>query len=332
MRAHAESILLCLGGMPLMRSSELLTLAVSLSLLATLAVAAVVGMRWFHANRERLARWVTLGWQRIAKSPRFAAVRARHPRAWAFVVARLARGEYLGLHLTVGIIVSLAALWLFGGVTEDVIHHDPLTAVDLQLASWFRRHATPLGDSVGVFFSTIGSPMGMAVLAITVAIVLVYRRCWISLAAWAAAFAGAGVLAYAIKVIIHRPRPDGATRFLRGASFSFPSGHALGSLVGFGMLAYLLVSSWPPARRHRVMVSIGAAMLVLAIGIARLYLVVHYLSDVIAGFAAGMVWLAACITAVEIALRQRGRDTSSVGLERPRTARPSSGPTTQARE
>lgn len=301
--------MLCSRDMPHMRSSGLLTLAVSLSLLllSTLAVAAVVGMRWFHANRERLARWVTLRWQRVAKSPRFAAVRSRYPRAWTFVAARLARGEYLGLHLTVGIIFSLAALWLFGGVTEDVIHHDPLTAVDLELASWLRTHATPVGDSVGVFFSTIGSPTGMAVLAIAVAMMLVYRRWWISLAGWAAAFAGAGVLAYAIKIIIHRPRPDGATRFLHGGSFSFPSGHALGSLVGFGMLAYLLVSSWPPARRHRVLVTIGAAALVLAIGIARLYLVVHYLSDVIAGFAAGMVWLAACITGVEIALRQRGR-------------------------
>ncbi len=231
------------------------------------------------------------------------------------------RGEYLGLHLTVGIVISLGAMWLFGGVTEDVIHHDPLTTVDLQVAVWFRAHATPLGDSVGVFFSTIGSPVGMAVLAVSVAIVLAYRRWWITLAGWVAAFTGAGVLGLAIKLIIHRPRPEGAVHFLHDTSFSFPSGHALGSLVGFGMLAYLLVAYWPPARQHRVLVSLLAVLLVLAIGLSRLYLAVHYLSDVVAGYAAGLVWLAACITGVDIALGQRGLDPWMVGVERRSTPR-----------
>ncbi|HKO15135.1 MAG TPA: phosphatase PAP2 family protein [Gemmatimonadaceae bacterium] len=113
-----------------------------------------------------------------------------------------------------------------------------------------------------------------------------------------------------------RPRPPGAARFLHGASFSFPSGHALGSVIGFGMLAYLLAGFWSPARRHRFLVAATADLLVLAIGLSRLYLVVHYLSDVIAGYAAGLVWLAACITGVEIALRQRGLDSWSVGADR----------------
>lgn len=282
-------------------------------LLGALAVLVYLAMRWFRAHRDELAERVRHQWTRVATSPRFASIRAHHPRAWAFVTARFARGEYLGLHLTAGIIVSIGALWLFGGVTEDVAHHDPLTAVDLRVAAWCRAHSTPFGDSVGMLFSTIGSPMGMAVLAIVVGLVLAYRRWWITLAAWIAAFAGAGILAYDIKRIIRRPRPGGAARFLHGASFSFPSGHALGSLVGFGMLAYLLVAFWAPARRHRVLVGVSAALLVLAIGISRLYLVVHYLSDVIAGFAAGLVWLAACVTAVEIALRQRGIDAWSAG-------------------
>lgn len=281
-------------------------LGLALVLLVALAVAVYLGLRWFRANRERSAEWVSARWRAIAASPRLVALRERHPAAWAFVVARFAPGEYLGLHLTIGIVVSLAALWLFGGVTEDVIHHDPLTAVDLRVAGWFRAHATPLGDSVGVFFSTIGSPVGMALLALVVAGVLAWRQRWIVLAGWGAAFAGAGVLTSMVKRVIQRPRPEGAERFLHGASFSFPSGHALGSLVGFGMLGYLLIAFWPAGRRHQLLVGTLTVLLIVAIGLSRLYLVVHYLSDVVAGYAAGMVWLATCITGVEVALRQRG--------------------------
>ena len=295
--------------------------SLALVLLLALVVIIWLGVRWFGPRRERVAHWVVERWSAAARSPRLTAIRARYPRAWTFLAARLARGEYLGLHLTIGIVISLGAAWLFGGVTEDVIHHDPLTRVDLQVATWFRAHATPLGDAVGVFFSTIGSPVGMAVLCAIVLIVLLYRRWWITLAGWLAAFAGAGVIDHFIKIIIRRPRPEGAARFLHGASFSFPSGHALGSLVGFGMLAYLLIEFWGPAHRHRVAVTILATLLVVAIGLSRLYLVVHYLSDVIAGYAAALVWLAACITGVEIALRQRGLDAWAVGVERRRTPR-----------
>jgi hypothetical protein len=52
---------------------------------------------------------------------------ARHPRLWKFLGARFKPGEYLGLHLTIGLLVSLAAIWVFGGITEDVVHHDAIT-------------------------------------------------------------------------------------------------------------------------------------------------------------------------------------------------------------
>ncbi|HEX6536463.1 MAG TPA: bifunctional DedA family/phosphatase PAP2 family protein [Gemmatimonadaceae bacterium] len=275
--------------------------SLALVLLAALGVALFLGVRWFRANRERIVAGVIAGWQRAAASPRVAGARARHPRLWSFVAARFARGEYLGLHLTIGFLLSVAALWLFGGVTEDVIHHDPLTLLDLRLATWLRAHALPLVDRIARVVSDLGSPAAMAVLAIVVAIVLVRRRRWIVLAGWAAAFAGGGALDQVLKRIIHRPRPVGAAAFLYGTSFSFPSGHAMGSLIGYGMLGYLLTAFWPPARRHRVAVGVVAAVLVALIGLSRLILGVHFLSDVIGGYAAGLVWLAVCITGVEIA-------------------------------
>jgi undecaprenyl-diphosphatase len=172
-----------------------------------------------------------------------------------------------------------------------------------------------------VIVTSLGSPVTLTVIAVIVAVVLAYRRWWIVLMGWVAAFAGGGALDWALKHVIHRPRPTGATAFLYGNSFSFPSGHAMGSLIGYGMLAYLLIAYWPWARRHHVGVMTFTFVLVLVIGLTRLYLGVHFLSDVIGGYAAGAVWLAACVTGIEIALRQRGLAPWEVGVERRRVAR-----------
>jgi undecaprenyl-diphosphatase len=266
----------------------------------------VAGARAFGRYGERISQIVGDARRRTLTSRQYLALRDRFPGVRSFVAARFARGEYLGLHLTVGFLISVGALLLFGAVTEDVVNHEPLTTVDLQLLSWIRSHATPTGDRIAMGISTVGGPTAMAIIAIVVAIVLASRRWWITLAAWIAALAGGGALDWLLKVIIRRPRPVGAEQFLSGHSFSFPSGHSMGSLVGLGMLAYVLIAFWLPARRHRTLVVAVAFGGVLLIGASRMYLGVHYLSDVIAGFAAGGLWLAACVTGVEIALRQRG--------------------------
>ena len=289
--------------------------SLALALLAALVTLLVLAARWFRDHREAIAARTSAGWQRVATDPRLAKLRQRHAWLWTFIAGRFARGEYLGLHLTVGLLTSLAALWLFGGITEDVIHHDPLTLFDLRTAGWFHSHATPLGYHIASTLSLVGSPVAMAALAVAIALLLARRRWWIILAGWAAAFAGAGVLDWALKIVIRRARPTGAEAFLHGESFSFPSGHAMGSLVGFGMLAYVVLAYWPATRRHVRTVVVAAAVLILAIGLSRLYLGVHYFSDVVGGYAAGLVWLAACVSGVEVALRQRSLSPWQVEAE-----------------
>ena len=265
-------------------------------LLVALVVALAFGWRWFEENRDAITERVGRYWS---------AFRDRHPESARFISARFIRGEYLGLHLTIGFLVSLAGLWLFGGVTEDVVHHDPLTKFDLTFTTWVRAHTTPLGDRIFTLVSLIGSPLAMTVVGLAGALLLIVRRNWVVLTAWAAAFAGAGLLTFALKTIIRRPRPVGAEAFLHGETFSFPSGHALGSLVGYGMLAYVIGSTWIESRKGRVRLAIATAVLVAAIGISRLYLGVHYFSDVVGGYAVGVLWLSVCISGAEVARRRR---------------------------
>ena len=221
------------------------------------------------------------------------------------IAARFAREEYLGMHLTIGFLLSLVALWLFAGVTEDVVNHDSLTRFDVALTTWIRAHTTPFGDRIFTFVSLIGSPVAMAVVAIGGAIIIAVRRQWFALGAWVAAFVGAGALTFVLKMIIQRPRPIGAEAFLHGETFSFPSGHALGSLVGYGMLAWGIGSRWIETARGGWWLVVATAALIGAIGISRLYLGVHYFSDVVAGYAVGVLWLSVCVSALQVAERRR---------------------------
>ena len=247
------------------------------SLAAALLVALVAGLwlgwRWFERNRTSL----------VTRTARFA------------------RGEYLGLHLTLGLVISLAGLWVFAGVTEDVIHHDPLTQFDVALLDWLHARATATGYAVFNAISLLGSPVTLTILALAVALLLAARRELIVLAGWLAAFAGGGLLDVVLKLVIRRPRPPGAAAFLQHFSWSFPSGHAMASLIGYGMLAYVLTLLWIHRRSAQIAVVLGAALLIIAIGFSRLYLGVHYFSDVVGGYAAGVLWLSACISGLEVA-------------------------------
>jgi undecaprenyl-diphosphatase len=79
----------------------------------------------------------------------------------------------------------------------------------------------------------------------------------------------------------------------------------MGSLIGYGLLAYMLVVLWVHRRSTQISIWLGAALLIVAVGVSRLYLGVHYFSDVVGGYAAGLLWLSACISGLEVARRWR---------------------------
>ncbi len=217
---------------------------------------------------------------------------------------RFQSGGYLGLHLTVGMMIALAALWVFAGVTEDVIHGDPLIQFDLRVFNWLHQHTSPLGSRIFEAVGWMASPVLIITTAVLVALVLFLRKNWLLFSAWTATLVGSGIVDASVKHIFKRPRPNSMDVFLYGPGNSFPSGHALGSLVFYGMIAYLLVVFRVKDRGSQIAIVVAAALIVLAIGFSRLYIGVHYFSDILAGYAAGLVWLSTCITAVEVARRQ----------------------------
>jgi membrane-associated phospholipid phosphatase len=187
---------------------------------------------------------------------------------------------------------------------EDLLTGDPIVRFDRVLDDYLHAHATPDLTTFFLIVTALGSIEVIVLLGVVVAAFLTWRRRWLFLGSWLAAVAGSAVLNQLLKGLFERPRPHFEHPLLVETSYSFPSGHAMESFVVYGMLAYfavLALRTW----ESRVGVVLGAALLVVLIGFSRMYLGVHYFSDVIAGYAAGGVWLSALITGVETIRRSR---------------------------
>jgi undecaprenyl-diphosphatase len=143
--------------------------------------------------------------------------------------------------------------------------------------------------------SDVGGTAGMAVLAALGSLVLWFRRRRWEAGIVVLASAGAGVLVVTLKNVYDRPRPPEATRLIVETNYSLPSGHALGSVVVLGVLAAVagVVLRGAAARAATVVLAVVVAAV---IGLSRLYLGVHWLTDVLDGWLVGGAWLALCVT------------------------------------
>lgn len=217
-----------------------------------------------------------------------------------FLAARMDRKSYLGLRLTVGLAVIALGLWIFGGLLEEVLDNATLVHWDVAAAAWIHSTGTPLGTRVFLAITNIGSPVVMGVIAVIGVLTTFLRRHHLLAYAWAAAAGGGAILDGILKYTIHRTRPAYALALLHGRSFSFPSGHAMGSIIGYGFLAYAIVLTSRTIGWHKRMIFSLAALLTLLIGVSRVYIGVHFPSDVAGGWAAGFAWLAICMTGYEV--------------------------------
>ena len=214
---------------------------------------------------------------------------------------------YLGLHGIVGLGLAAACVWIFFAIADAFREHGPMVHLDIGVATWLQVHGNDTGESIFTFISLLGGQV-LATLLVLAALVLLARRDWRHLVMLAATAGGGALLNIVLKAAFHRARPAFAVEFPVTSS-SFPSGHAMDSLIGYGLLAYWLGLQFPRVRRMVMMMCIA---LVALIGFARIYLGVHYLSDVVAGYSAGMIWLLVCITGYEFAesgrVGPRGKD------------------------
>lgn len=245
-------------------------------------------------------------------------VRDAFARVLRFIEGHV-RGFYTAVALSVllPLLVGAAAIVLFVLIGESVMAgatHD----LDAAILLWAAQHRTPTLDRAMLEITALGSAVVLAIVVATAAVFLWLTHHRLSVYILALALGGALVLTALLKVLYGRPRPDIVTPIVTSGSPAFPSGHALSAFAIYGTLAYL-IARLGPAPRLRTATWIVAAIIILAVGASRVYLGVHYPSDVIAGFAIALAWFAfaaAAVTALTYFARRRpalGREEEGLG-------------------
>lgn len=231
------------------------------------------------------------------------------------------RGLYsaVGLFLLVGLALAVAAVWGFAELAESVLEGATLR-LDHRVLLWIDGFATPWLDVAALELTSLGSPVVIATLVFLAGTFLwsTHRRAC-ALLLWAAATGGV-VLNLALKLAFERPRPQVFEwRAHYAASYSFPSGHAMASMIIYVTLVYILAELNPPSPLKRLAVAVAVGIIAL-VGLSRLYLGVHYPTDILAGYAVGFAWAMFCAFNLRVIAYLRNRRPGRSGpTDRDRT-------------
>ena len=197
-----------------------------------------------------------------------------------------------------GLLFSTICLYMFIRLSTDLIEKKTFL-FDQRVIDIVQSFSSPVMDGLMLFITDMGSKFMLGLLLVISMIWLFVKRkdVW-GMRLYFITVAGGGLLNLLLKKFFDRERPN-INIMIEANGFSFPSGHSMGSMTYYGFLIYLILRS-----KRKPLSKLGLGILlclvILLIGISRIYLGVHYPSDVLAGFIAGSVWLMICISLLEI--------------------------------
>lgn len=226
-------------------------------------------------------------------------------RSWA---QTLATHAVLIVSAVVGLVLAVGLTVASGSIYGAVVDNDGIAALDQPTLDQAVRQRTETNVQVVTWFTHLGGPVGMTIIAAMITVVMVWRwRSRTPLILMVIAVAGSLTLTTVGKNLVGRARPplDYAVPPYEYA-FSFPSGHALNSTVIAGVVAYLIARRLRTRRATVVAVVIAVAWAI-AMGLSRVFLGHHWLTDVTVAWLIGGAWLAVLITAHQLFLATRRR-------------------------
>ena len=213
---------------------------------------------------------------------------------------------YLAGYLALGFGLTIGAAALFAEIAENLGDGRALGALDQLFSDTVQASLSPGAFRAFALLTHLGDPLTLAGIGLAGAGLLLWQRHYGMCAGWVLALGGNAVLNPVLKRIFERTRPVHDNLRAAADGWSFPSGHASGSVVVYGMLAYLAVrllpARWSAARLPVLLLATAVAFTVCA---SRVLVQVHFATDVLAGMASGSAWLAVCIGAVELARYRR---------------------------
>jgi undecaprenyl-diphosphatase len=201
--------------------------------------------------------------------------------------------KIIGLvRLIIGSLTLLIVILLF----EQVLQGKSF-AFDKSLLIEIHTFSNPQLDLLMLAITYLGNPSSIVTLFLLSFLLLWWKNDYLEAKIFMLASLGALFLNVGLKLFFTKNRPQLWDQLIIEKSFSFPSGHAIGSMVLYGFLGYLLANRYP---KLAVLIYGLTTILILSIGFSRLYLGVHWPTDIIGGYAIGFLWLMACLTTLKI--------------------------------
>jgi membrane-associated phospholipid phosphatase len=264
-------------------------------IVATLALflAGFGAIAWLVAAHPQRVRNFIYG---VRDHPLVVRAEQRYRGQIEFLVRRLKPEGAFGLSFTVGLAALAVSVWIFGGVLHDVLAHEEIALIDAPIVSYIAIHRLPWLTKCMESITYLGSAALLTAVVIAGSLCMRFRTgSWRPLLLLASAAVGAVALDTVLKFAIARPRPATEWMVASAVGWAFPSGHTTESTSVYGALAYLIAetqATW----RSKVQLLAFALMVVFLIGISRIYLGVHWPTDVMSGWALGVAWLAVVFT------------------------------------
>lgn len=219
----------------------------------------------------------------------------------------------VGVFLVIGVVIALAGTLAFAEMGEWV--QKGLTQTfDVAVLQWLHQHSTPLLTQIATELTYLGTGTVVLMIVAVAALFLWHTEHKHSARLLLAAVAGNILLNGVLKLVFHRARPTVFEWQTTAVSSSFPSGHAMSATVCYGTVAYLVIRL-QKHRWSRLLTGTAAVILILLICATRLYLGVHYPSDVVAGILVGLAWASFCMATLEASLLIARRRTPHVVVE-----------------
>ncbi len=238
-------------------------------------------------------------WSKAVATPTMKGVARRYPGFWAFIADRFSLQHGTGLYLTSGFIfsvcLSVVFIWALG----------PLHPLDTRIYELIPEIRHPYTDIFFLAVTRLGDGVLITIVGAWVCLWLCLNNRFFSATILLVGTAGGQALVYMLKLFFARPRPTPFFETLAVNSPSFPSAHAFAALVFYGLLIYVLLGAVKNLQDRFSMVVTGS-FLAMLVGCSRIYLGLHWFTDVIGGFALAAVWLLFLITACEMRIRNDG--------------------------
>ncbi|QMU30352.1 phosphatase PAP2 family protein [Adhaeribacter radiodurans] len=248
--------------------------------------------------------------KRFFQLPFMQRLKQKYPWLFAFIRKRFKTGDFFGLPFTILITLIFINLSMLSEITEHVVNSPKVKNLDTEVSGAFFNLRTPFISLLLYYFTQAGSVYGVTALTTLISILLLWKKRLYQLLALLVSVLGSGISMHFSKFYFHRERPLNLAYYATEGSFSFPSGHSTSAMALVGVLCYIAVLEVKSNKVRSLIIILGLSYILL-MGFSRIYLGVHFLTDVAAGFLLGLLWVLLAVGLMEYsALKQLKRTKS----------------------